>query len=638
MADDSSGPPPPHKRAISEGTLLNPYPTKWDSEAPVQSTLGWVGFLTTTSILSLLSITLHGMLVGLHVLLVVVWMRGWEQRPTFSLKYQSWVSLGITAIATTVGTVYSATLVFVTQKLSTRRDLRRWQSLSATHDSAAAWSGIGSALAGVFAQRNLPSSLVGVLSAFIYLSSILALHITTPALFAVEAFNSTQLVHIPTQGLPILSGVNVSHHGDVFRGMEAGTATFPMLLYMDSLSTIGLHRSTLYDVLSSNNGTGVASVNAYTFQMACGYVTDVTSKNFVWNNTLQAWSVSTGGLNYTLKPPKEGIVSKLEWTEGEAEDVVFYSTAPILDTNGATSPILNLSFPAPDATASTISIQLFRCTHTLANLTAVVDVPSGELVSLDEASPSSESARTWLPVKHTNEPSANDLITNGETMATPEGFIDAWNIFFQYAPMSNYQSSAAPGAFFFLFTDLFLTLDLGLVSESTSVPVPTSVTLLEVEASLAKLLASMYWLLGHLQPTYGFPTVDVTGMIIPNLTSLIEGRATITEQFVRARLDLSIVAVVGGLAASIILLAVSVQFLQFREWGRTKGAAHIDGTSLLHAIWLYRHHPALETLLEQVDTPTSINLRRAGMARVRLIDRGGRRRESMEGLKAYGWE
>ncbi|KAJ7911718.1 hypothetical protein B0H13DRAFT_2328098 [Mycena leptocephala] len=628
MADDSSGPPPPHKRAISEATLLNPYPTKWDGEAPVQSTLGWVGFLTTTPILSLLSITLHGMLVGLHVWLVVVWMRGWEQRSTFSLKYQSWVSLGITAIATTVGTVYSATLVFVTQKLSTRRDLRRWQSLSVTHDSAASWNGIGSALAGVFAQRDLPSSLVGVLSAFIYLSGILALHITTPALFAVEAFNSTQLVHVPTHGLPILSGVNLSDPSDVFRGISAATATFPMLLYMDSLSTIGIHGSTLYDVLSSNNGKGVASVNAYTFQIACGYVTDVTSRNFVWNDTLQAWSVTTGGSNYTLIPPKTGIVSMLKWTG--VEDVVFYSTAPILDTNGATGPILNLSFPAPDATASTISIQLFRCAHTLAKLTAEVDVPSGELVSLGKASPSSESARTWLPFKDTNEPNVNDLLTDGEMMATPEGFIDAWNIFYLFAPISNYQSSAATGGFFFPFTDLFLTLDLGLVSGSTSVPTPTSVTLLEVEASLAKLLASMYWILGHIQPTFGFQTDDQTGTIVTNLTSLVEGRATITEQVVRARLDLSIVAVAGGLAASIILLAVTAQFLQFREWGRTKGAAHIDGTSLLHAIWLYRHHPEIKTLLDQVDTPTSINLRRAGMARVRLIDRGGRARESME--------
>ncbi|KAJ6589714.1 hypothetical protein B0H19DRAFT_1304122 [Mycena capillaripes] len=548
------------------------------------------------------------MLVGLHALLVVVWMREWENRFTFSLQYQSWVSLGITAIATTIGTVYSATIVFVTQRLSTRRDLRRRQSLTTTHDNGAAWAGMGSALAGMLNQRkNVPSSLVGVLSAFIYLGGILALHITTPALLAVEAFNSTQLVRVPTQGLPILSGVNLSDSADVFRGISAGTATHPMLMYMDSLSSVGLHGSTLYDVLSANNGT------------------DVTCRNFVWNDTSHSWSVTTGSSTYTLVPPT--------WTT--IEDVVFYSTVPILDAEGATGPQVNLSFTGPDTPASTISIQLFRCAHTLVKLPAVVDVQSRELVALGEASPSSESARIWLPFNDTDAPSVDDLLTNG-AMASPEGFIDAWNLWYLFSPTSNYQASAARGALFFPLTDLFLTLDLGLAPGSAGAP--ASVTLLEMEASLAKLLASMYWLLGHIQPTFGFQTVDKTGTILTNLTSLVDGHTTVTEHFVRGRLNLSILPVAGGLAASIILLIVSVQFLQFRGWGRMQGAEQIDGISLLHAIWLYRHHPALETQLKQVDNPTSINLRRAGMERVRLIDRGARARESIDPLKGHGGE
>ncbi|KAF7333175.1 hypothetical protein MVEN_02383300 [Mycena venus] len=50
----------------------------------------------------------------------------------------------------------------------------------------------------------------------------------------------------------------------------------------------------------------------------------------------------------------------------------------------------------------------------------------------------------------------------------------------------------------------------------------------------------------------------------------------------------------------------------------------IDGTGLLHAIWLYRNHPELEDLLEQVEHPTKDNLRDAGMVRTRLV--GPRRR------------
>jgi hypothetical protein len=54
----------------------------------------------------------------------------------------------------------------------------------------------------------------------------------------------------------------------------------------------------------------------------------------------------------------------------------------------------------------------------------------------------------------------------------------------------------------------------------------------------------------------------------------------------------------------------------------------IDGTGLLHAIWLYRNHPELSTLLDQVEHPTDENLREAGMVRVRLVGGGRGERKS----------
>jgi hypothetical protein len=46
----------------------------------------------------------------------------------------------------------------------------------------------------------------------------------------------------------------------------------------------------------------------------------------------------------------------------------------------------------------------------------------------------------------------------------------------------------------------------------------------------------------------------------------------------------------------------------------------IDGLGVLHAIWLYRNHPELETLIDQVEYPSTQNLREAGMVRVRLVE------------------
>jgi hypothetical protein len=79
-----------------------------------------------------------------------------------------------------------------------------------------------------------------------------------------------------------------------------------------------------------------------------------------------------------------------------------------------------------------------------------------------------------------------------------------------------------------------------------------------------------------------------------------------------------------GLAASIALLLLSLPSSLFAA--KDNSALPIDGTGILHAIWLYRNHPELETLLEQVDHPTEENLRDAGMVQTRLVGGPQRRR------------
>ncbi|KAJ7046013.1 hypothetical protein C8F04DRAFT_1063126 [Mycena alexandri] len=77
-----------------------------------------------------------------------------------------------------------------------------------------------------------------------------------------------------------------------------------------------------------------------------------------------------------------------------------------------------------------------------------------------------------------------------------------------------------------------------------------------------------------------------------------------------------------GLAASLVLLLLS--FIFAPKVNNTN--ITIDGTGLLHAMWLYCNHPELETLLEQVEHPTLDNLRQAGMVKCRLVD-GGQSRD-----------
>jgi hypothetical protein len=68
----------------------------------------------------------------------------------------------------------------------------------------------------------------------------------------------------------------------------------------------------------------------------------------------------------------------------------------------------------------------------------------------------------------------------------------------------------------------------------------------------------------------------------------------------------------------VVLLLLSLQFLDFRKIGGHNEDVSIGEIGLLHAIWLYRSHPELEARLDQVIHPTNMNLRKAGMIRTRL--------------------
>ncbi|KAJ7701977.1 hypothetical protein B0H16DRAFT_1483316 [Mycena metata] len=70
--------------------------------------------------------------------------------------------------------------------------------------------------------------------------------------------------------------------------------------------------------------------------------------------------------------------------------------------------------------------------------------------------------------------------------------------------------------------------------------------------------------------------------------------------------------------------------LNFRKSVDMADDIPIEGTGLLHAIWLYRNHPDLETRLDQVENPTEMNLRHAGMVDTQLVEveSGNRDRDS----------
>jgi hypothetical protein len=66
-------------------------------------------------------------------------------------------------------------------------------------------------------RKAVRASITGILSVFLYLGTVLVLHITTPGLFSLETFNSTSISVVRTEGLPAMnmSGYNGTTYDDL---------------------------------------------------------------------------------------------------------------------------------------------------------------------------------------------------------------------------------------------------------------------------------------------------------------------------------------------------------------------------------------------------------------------------------------
>ncbi|KAJ7083461.1 hypothetical protein C8R44DRAFT_992020 [Mycena epipterygia] len=589
---------------LQSPTALRPIP--WE----VQKRSG----LKSTRSLHILSLILHFTLVGMHLVLLGIWTKHFERRLVFSLDHQTIVSFLITAISTTFGTIYLALLVYVTQTLSARKSLRKYQTLTATHDNAAAWAGIGSATFQIWHQKAISASFIGVVSVFFYLGNILVLHITTPALFSLQTFNSTLSVPTITQGLPVLnsSGYNISEAKTLLDVMEYAAGSLYYLPYVNGSTTIGLHEGTLYDVLEANTGINNVTVNATGFNITCGYLDDLKIE-YSDGRFIATYSPYSGEeISTEIVTTQAGVIFTTPFSLSIVNpDVILYSTIPIIDSDNKNGSWTKLT---PPMNSSVSLIQVLRCSLSLVNQTAIVDPQSGKLMVVGPEIKKTDSS--WLPYL---EPAA---MSEPDT-DTKNLLIDQWGLWYTSMPTSDFPfvpDTDTPQ--FISVADLYLIQKLNLHPVNYT-EAPRIVRLHDLENALSALVASMFWILGHIPPAH---ETDMTwDSLIQKFVStvqeaqlgpvlLLPGDTTVTTLSARTRLDLSIIAVVAGLGASVALLLLSNPHSIFRHAEEDRQDSVVDGTGLLHAIWLYRNHPELETLLDQVKYPTDENLREAGMA------------------------
>ncbi|KAJ6488808.1 hypothetical protein C8R45DRAFT_1073986 [Mycena sanguinolenta] len=579
-----------------------------------------------TRTLRISAFILHSALIVTHLLLLGVWALGLENRVTVALEHEKLVSYLITTTTTTFGTIYAAVVVFVTQTLATRCSLQRYQMLTITHDTTTAWAGLGSAVSLLWNQAQVPSASVKVvLSIIIYLAAISGLHISSASLFALVAFNSTRTYHGTTKGLPALNGaVEDNTIDDLGTYAMASLNSLVSILYSEA--NIGLHGGTLYDVLDvASSAPGNATADATGFNITCG--SSNISVPLTFSAQTQAWS-STEDDAIIISSTQPGIITTVK--PGSPGTLIFYSTIPIIDSAGEYGPLVSLN---PAMNTSVSSIQLFQCALSPVTQVAVVDSPTKEIRTIEPDL--TKTASKWTP--HTGIPlsqldgHAYPNITGGNLL------IDMWQSWYQLVPSSNFELDFIKGVITASVADIYLIQKLNLPAANHSDT--QNITLHDLENALSILVASIFWTFGHVIPPYIDVAVDEQTQLFPNGTInrplnnlpispiLIPGIANITEIFAETQLELSIIAVSAGLVVSLVLMAVALPLLRGFNFDED---LPLDGTGILHAIWLFRNHPELQRLLEQVEHPTDENLRAAGMVQTKLVGDGVSNEEKRE--------
>ncbi|KAJ7034235.1 hypothetical protein C8F04DRAFT_1183523 [Mycena alexandri] len=583
-------------------------------EAPIQ-------WFSSSNALRLLSLTLHSVLIAIHVALLLVWSRGLEHRIIFSLDHQKKVSFIITAVTTTFGTIYSALLVFVTQTLFTRRSLQITQAVTVIHDTSAAWSGIGSAFLHLWRQTAVRGSAFSVLTALLYLGNILVLHITTPALFSAAAFNSSIDIPVGTQShLPVFNWSNdtILDTDNLLHSVTGSLYYIPSIL--GNTTSAGLNNGTLYDVLNDNDGVKNVVVNATGFNVTCGYPPHMnmsfkgTPKNdWLW------WGVSVDPhSDYPIinefPTTQPAMIRPVTPGETYPPNLMLYTTIPIVDSNKTHPPLLDLR---PATNDSISHVQIMQCDLSLVPQKVSLEARTQVVLSIEPNITKTKSA--WG--QYTGPASYNQNFTPDPANTTTGNlFIDLWPYWYTLMPSVEFPVSVLTKVGNAYASDVFLLQQLNLHGPNATYSPNNTVALHDLENALSRLVAAMFWSTTHFLPAVG-PSLgsgssgadDISiSQIQPvqNTLPLVQGTAVVVGILTQGRLD-----IVVGLVASVFLALLALPSIFF--FGDKDIA--IDGTGVLHAIWMYRNHPELEALLPQVEHPTTENLRKAGMVRTRLI-------------------
>ncbi|KAG1733541.1 hypothetical protein EDB19DRAFT_2041213 [Suillus lakei] len=535
---------------------------------------------------------MHGVLVTIHVLLLIFRVRHWEHRVTlpFTAKNDGLWPAVLSASLQAFYTIYTAILLFLTQRLAISRTLARRRKLTAIHDISGAWAGLGSALSSVWRQTIIPASWWTTLAVTAYLASISVLHVTSSTLLQFQTFNTTMVTSVPTT-LGWLD--NESYKSRANWGSIA--ASLPVINQLPGLVTAGLSNNTVYDMSQTAYIVGNATVNATTITSRCGLLPNVTYlTNYSMEYTTAYVPLIVDGVRYSIKlkanTPWSDQIDVLQWAETDLPsdnislltDGVFLMVSTLLEIQPSvqkevavnmTWDYYSLSF---ESIPSVVPVYFIRCSLSANTTDGVIDIQTNSLLS---PTPISQPSTQWDMFQWTNQNYTwKEKISNA--LSNPAGsgfeFIDASSQSVEPSIADEYVMSL---------------VGLNLADQFSHYSI--------LELAVAKAAAQLIWTAGRIGTSNG-------GLQPGN------GMANINEELIALRLNINLLPLSFAASASVIMLGLALHMTRAFDASQDSQTVILN-TGVLQLLWLGHHSASINEVLEDVKHPTEDNLRRAGM-------------------------
>ncbi|KAI0945664.1 hypothetical protein AcW1_001832 [Taiwanofungus camphoratus] len=391
-----------------------------------------------------------------------------------------------------------------------RRILLKRQTLTAIHDLAGAWNGLGSALLSLWRQAFLAASVVGTLQVVVYLASLSVIHIATPALFSTELFNHTDSIVVSTIiGMPSISDVADRDSVLISDVWESTSELLPYLALVTPQQTLGLYNDILYDFpMQPNFGIGSTLVGATAANVTCGYLSGMSATvnegPYTVGWTLQATQddhdiVVDIDIALASDAMRQVNSNAMSSKQPLSRDMIFVLSSNISDSEGQFDGIVPLPEPScimtSNVSACIYSLQVLGCTLSWVNRTVTVDSRTGLLVEPESIEEKTSSTwEKWTPQSLNSE-------------FDPQ--VDSWAKIFTFAGNSSFANgitwtnniagqeveSYATAQL----TEQYIMDSLGMTPFNAT---PTSnVTLPQFENALANMTAALYWAAVNLIPS-----------------------------------------------------------------------------------------------------------------------------------------